>query len=317
MVEFILTDRYADLFLLVNAAAIFLYLTALKKNKRRALKFGNYETLKKVAGGKFLKSSNLLLLIRLGALTALLVGISSPVMVEEVPSTESDYVLAIDSSGSMLSTDLQPDRFSAAKDISTDFVNQLTESSKFGIVSFSGTVNTELELSQDKEVAANTINELEVGEEGGTAIGDAVLASGSLLSSSNQSKSIILITDGRNNVGSSINSSISFSKRNNITVNTIGIGSVRNESEEFGYIEGVNASRASVPNLNGDDLFRLANTTGGEFRAVGDTSELRNAIVSLDRTERREDIADYLIFLGIGLLLLEWVLGATRFSIIP
>lgn len=317
MVELVLTDKYAEVLLLINAVAILLYLASKRKNKRRAVKFGNFETLKKVSGGSFVKSSNFVLLVRLSALTALVIGISSPVLVDEVPAANSDYVLAIDSSGSMLSADFEPNRFSAAKDISSDFVRELSDTTGVGVVSFSGSVETESEIISDKQSTIETIQEVETGEQAGTAIGDAVSASTSLLLESNMSKKIIVITDGRNNVGSSINESASFAARNNVTVNAIGIGSVKNESQDYGIVAGQNASRAQFPNLNSESLSELAAKTGGEFKTVTNTSALRSALVEIDTSERREDFSTIFIFLGVALLLVEWMLGATKYSVMP
>ena len=317
MVELVLTDKYAEVLLLINAIAVLLYLASKRKNKRRAVKFGNFETLKKVSGGSFIKSSNLVLLVRLSALTALIIGISSPVLVEQVPAANSDYVLAIDSSGSMLSGDFKPNRFSAAKDISSDFVRKLSDTTGVGVVSFSGTVKTESEIISDRQSTIDTIQNVETGGEAGTAIGDAVSASTSLLLDSNMSKKIILITDGRNNVGSSINESASFAERNNVTVNTVGIGSKRNETQDYGIVAGQNASKAQFPNLNSESLSKLADRTGGEFKTVTDTSSLRSALVEIDTSERREDFSTIFIFLGVGLLLVEWMMGATKYSVMP
>lgn len=314
----VFTDQYANILFLINGLAIIFYLAAKKKNRKRAMKFGNYETLQKVAGRKFLRSSNLAILIRLLAFTVLVVGVSNPVLVDKVPSAESDYVIAIDSSASMLAGDIDPTRFQAAKDISAEFISRTSDESKKGIVSFSGSVKKEVDLSSDSENISKQISEIETGEEAGTAIGEALITSASMLiGSENRSKKVILITDGRNNVGASINESIEFASNNDVEVNAVGIGSQRNQSENFGLVSGENASRASFPNLDQESLFRITNETGGEFLAVTDKQELRSAILEIDQTERRRNISEYFIFLAVGILLLEWVLGSTRFSIIP
>jgi len=126
--KILLTDQYANIFLLVNGLALIFYLGAKKKKRQRAMKFGNYETLQKVAGKNFLKSSNIILITRMLALTVLIIGISNPVLVEEKASTDSDYVIALDSSSSMLSDDIEPTRFQAAKRASTGFIDQLGNS---------------------------------------------------------------------------------------------------------------------------------------------------------------------------------------------
>ncbi|MFT4892374.1 MAG: Ca-activated chloride channel family protein [Candidatus Nanohaloarchaea archaeon] len=318
--QLIFTDQYANLFFLINGLAVIFYLSAKKMNRQRAMKFGNYETLQKVTGGKFIRSSNLMVLLRLGALTALIIGISNPVLLEQVPASESDYVVAIDSSSSMLAGDIDPTRFEAAKEISANFVSRTSEQSKKGVVSFSGTVNKEVELSDSTSNVSRAIQNISIGQQAGTAIGEALITSTSMLiGEENQTKKIILITDGRNNVGTSINESVKFVKNNDVEVNTIGIGNAENanETEDFGMISGENASRASFPNLDQEQLYSISNQTEGQSLTVTDKSQLESAFLQIEQTENRRDISQYFIFLAVGIMLLEWVLGSTRFSIIP
>ncbi len=316
MVKLIFTDQYASILLLVNGLAILLFLAAKKKNRQRAIKFGNYETLQKIAGKNFLKSSNFMLFMRMLALTALIVGLSNPVLVEQLPAGTSDYVLAIDSSASMLAEDLDPSRFEAAKSLSSNFISKLAEETSVGVVSFSGSVTNELSPSNDKQRVVEAIQDIDTGEEAGTAIGDALSASISMLLGTNKTRSVILITDGRNNVGSSVNDSIEFAVRNNVTVYTIGIGSNQN-STQTGLLDDRNGSRAEFPNLNEGQLSQVANETGGRFIAVSETGELESALISVEQKKRERDISKYFIFFATALLLTEWVLGVTRYSPIP
>ncbi len=315
--KLIFTDQYANILLIINGLALLFYLGAKKKKRQRAMRFGNYETLQKVAGKNFLKSSNIILITRMMALTALIVGLSQPVLVDEQPSTGSDYVITIDSSSSMLASDLEPTRFGAAKRVSQDFTSQLSNRTSIGVVSFAGEVTQESKLSDDKSKVKASIEQIETGTTAGTAIGDAVYSSTSMLLESNNSKTIILVTDGRNNVGTSINESIEFAQRQNVKVNTIGIGEKGNSSQEFGMIDGENATQASYPNLDAEGLFRLSNQTGGELVTVTDNSRLEEAFLDFERTEVRTDISKYFIFLAAGLMLLEWILGTTKYSILP
>jgi len=316
-VKLIFTDQYANLFLLINGLALIFYLGAKKKKRQRAMRFGNYETLQKVAGKNFLKSSNIILVTRMMALTALIIGISQPVLVDEQPSTGTDYVVTIDSSSSMLASDLKPTRFQAAKRVSQDFVDQLSNQTNIGVVSFSGEVKQENKLSSRKEEVKAGIEQINTGTTAGTAIGDAVYSSVSMLLQSNNSRTVMLVTDGRNNVGTSINESTDFATSHNVTVNTIAIGEKKNSSQEFGTVNGFNASKAAYPNLDTESLYRLSNRTGGELVTVSENTDLKDAFLEFERTETRTDISRYFIFLAAGLLLLEWVLGTTRYSILP
>lgn len=313
----VFTDQYANLLLLVNGLAIVFYFAAKKKKKQRAMKFGNYETLQKVAGKNFLKSSNIVLLTRLLALTALIVGISDPALVEEKASTNSDYVLAIDSSSSMLSSDLEPTRFRAAKDVSKEFVRRLSNDTRVGIVTFGGEARKASEPGSNQGNTIRAIENLETSSTAGTAIGDALYTSAGMILDSNRSRRIVLVTDGRNNVGSPLNESVEFAKTHNASITAIGIGEGEEINEGFETVEGVNASRAEYPNIDSGRLEWVANQTGGEFLTVTNTTGLERAVLDFEQTEVRTDVSIYFLLLALGLILLEWVLGVTRYSILP
>jgi Ca-activated chloride channel family protein len=320
MVQLIFTDQYANLLFLVNGLAVLFYIGAKKKKRQRAMKFGNYETLQKIAGKNFLKSSNVVLMVRLLALTALIIGISNPVIVREVPSTNADYVLAIDSSGSMLADDFDPNRLAAAKDVSTQFIDRLSDNVEIGVISFSGDVNREQAVTDSKEDVREGISEIQMGQTAGTAIGDAIFTGSSMLMESNRTRRLILVTDGRNNVGSSLNESIRFANRQNVTVTAIGIGkqeSQQGSSTRFGTVDGQNATRAEFPNLDVDRLNSTVQETGGRLITVTDRAELESAFLSFETSEQRTDISLYFILLALGLMLAEWILGTTRYSILP
>lgn len=316
--KLIFTSEYANLLLLANGLALIFYIGAKKKKKQRAMKFGNYETLQKVAGKNFLKSSNILLITRMLALTCLIIGVSNPVLQQQLPSTNTDYAVAIDSSSSMLASDMEPTRFQAAKSVSTDFVNQLSNQTEVGVISFAGEVNRHTEPVADKPLVKSRIENISIGDTAGTAIGDAIYAGSSMLIGGNQSKTVILITDGRNNVGSSINESAEFAETQNVTINAIGIGRANNtDEEEFGIVEGNNASRADYPNLDTEELYHATNATGGKLVTVSDRVDLEKALLDFEQSTVRDDISIYFIFAALILMLIEWMLGTTRFSILP
>lgn len=317
MVELVLTNEYANLLILLNGLAVLFYIGAKRKNRQRAMRFGNYETLQKVAGNKFLKSGNIILITRLLALTLLIVGISSPVLVEEVPRPDSDYVVALDSSSSMLAGDLNPTRFEASKRISKEFVSSLGNGTRMGFVTFAGSASKQQELTGDLAEVRRSIDSASTGSTAGTAIGDAISVSASMLSNSDSNRTVILITDGRSNVGIEVDEAVELAVEQNVTVHAAGIGSSQGSGDEFGTVNGENATRAEFPNLNDTQLSSVAERTGGSYRRVSNSSALRDAMVDIEQGEDRRDISRWFIIAAAVLLLLEWVLGNTRYSIIP
>jgi Ca-activated chloride channel family protein len=317
--KLVFTNQYANILLIANSLALLFYLGAKKKKRQRAMKFGNYKTLQKVAGKNFLKSSNIMLVTRMLALTALVIGISSPALEYEELSTGTDYMIAVDTSPNMLTADVEPTRLQAAKDTGAQFVQQLSNRTQVGVISFAGEVNDEKSLSSNKPATVAAIQDIEPGDTAGTALADAIYASSTKLIDSNESRTILVLSDGNNNVGGSLNESVDYANSHNIKINTIGVGERRNASDSSGYeiVNGVNASRADYPNMNTENLAYVANKTGGKFITVSNTDNLEEVFLEFEQNTVQEDISIYFIFAALILMLIEWVLGTTRFSILP
>ena len=318
MVRLIFTDQYANILLLMTGLVLLVFMYGYTKKKERTMKFGNYETLQKVAGGNILRADLLLAVTRVVAISALLIGLSSPVLIQNVQGAETDFVITLDTSASMFTGDVEPNRFEAAKDISRDFVGELGNSSQVGLISYSGDVIEEQGLTNDLSLIRAGIDNVEMGEVPGTATGDAVASSASMLLSSEKNKSVVLVTDGTNNRGQSIEEAAEFASRHNVTVNPIGIGEADVEDDdEEGLIQGEEATRASFPNLNQDELLLLANQTGGEASFVTSRDGLEAAFIELEEQEVETDISRYFILLAGVLLILDAVYRSTDLEVIP
>jgi len=318
MVRLIFTDQYANVLLLMTGLVLLVFMYGYTKKKGRTMKFGNYETLQKVAGGNILRADLLLAVTRVVAISALLIGLSSPVLVQDVQGAETDFVIALDTSASMFTGDVEPNRFEAAKDISRDFVGELGNSSQVGLISYSGDVIEEQGLTNDLSLIRAGIDNVEMGEVPGTATGDAVASSASMLLSSEKNKSVVLVTDGTNNRGQIIEEAAEFASRHNVAVNPIGIGEADVEDDdEEGLIQGEEATRASFPNLNQDELLLLANQTGGEASFVTSRDGLEAAFIELEDQEVETDISRYFILLAGVLLILDAVYRSTDLEVIP
>ncbi len=72
----------------------------------------------------------------LAALAVLAIGIARPHIVRDVTRNEATIVLAVDTSRSMAATDVQPNRFDAARDAAAAFLEEVPEEYSVGIVSF-------------------------------------------------------------------------------------------------------------------------------------------------------------------------------------
>ena len=88
-------------------------------------------------------------------------------------------MLLFDVSLSMESDDVAPNRLDAAKKAGEDFVDAVDPDVDVGLISFSGTVSTDVEPTTDRAQLTKAIDALQLGE--GTAIGDAIAAGVHLL----------------------------------------------------------------------------------------------------------------------------------------
>ena len=81
-------------------------------------------------------------------------------------------VLAIDVSDSMLATDVEPDRFTAAKAAATSFLDEVPAGFLVGVVTFAGAAATAVQPGEDRAVVADAIDDLTASR--GTVIGDGL-----------------------------------------------------------------------------------------------------------------------------------------------
>ena len=303
-------------FLLVIPVFIAVHLFMLNYYKGKALKFANLEAISRVikgrAGGGFGGAINkdLFVLIRRTLILLVLVfAVTQPILYYEGQTTGFDYVVAIDNSLSMSADDLEPDRLGAAKGATSRFLSLVSGGSEVGVVSFSSTVNTVHQITRDLESVDASLNEIVLSSAGGTAIGDAVITGSNLLDGFTRSKAIILLTDGQNNVGASVNSSIEYANEKNVVVHTLGIG-----SDEGGLIDiGI------VSTLNSEELESLSSGTGGEFFSVESVDELDEVfeeLIVIDEAEIRLELGYILLLIGMVVLLVEWLFFGTFYKVV-
>ena len=315
--KLVFTDKYTGLLLLLNGIVIAAAAYSYTRKKKRTMKFGNIELLEKVSGGNIIRAQLISTAVRVLAITILIVGLSNPVLVEEVKGAETDFIIALDNSASMFTSDVEPTRFDAAKKASESFVSSLGESSNVGLVTFAGSVNKSLELTNDRGETVEALESAGIGENAGTALGDAVSAAVSMLTGSSRARKVILVTDGKNNVGSSIEEAADYARRMNTTVNVVGIGSNSSNSEDYRIIDGENASKANFPNLNEEELRTLSNTTGGETSIVTSQEGIETAFSDLETVEHERELTTILVLIGVTLLVLESFLRTSDLSTIP
>ena len=278
------------------------------------------------------KLKPLLYLLRILALVAIIVALARPRNVSVSKKTKSnkgiDIVMAIDVSASMLAKDLKPNRLEALKKVAIDFVDR-RPNDRIGIVVYAGESFTQTPITSDKGIVKRTISELQWGQlEGGTAIGMGLgSAVNRLKESTAKSKVIILLTDGVNNSGNiDPRTATELAKELEIKTYTIGLGT--NGMADFPYSKdprtGELQFRKLPVEIDEELLKEIATETQGKYFRATDNESLKEIYDEIDKLEKTkiEEFKYYnyqekyriFIFLGLGFLLLEFLLRNTIFK---
>jgi Ca-activated chloride channel family protein len=300
-------------FLVVIPLLVFAHFISLKFVKRKALKFANFQAIEYVTGERLLSKNYVLLILRVVTIFLLVLAVSGATLWYETKTSDIDFVLAIDASGSMLASDFQPTRLEAAKKSALVFVDSIGEGTKTGVLSFAGVSFIKQIPTNDKTKLKEAIENVSVELAGGTAIGSAIISAVNILASSNKAKAVILLTDGQNNVGPSVDEAITFANENHVVVHTIGIG-----TEQGGGFPEMNLS--FVSKLDEETLKKIAEKTNGKYYYARDEEELKEAYEEIvNETTGKLSINIALIFLIIALVLLfgEWILLNTKYRTLP
>src|SRR5690606_27471873 len=273
----------------------------------------------------------LLFILRLIALSFIIIGLARPQTVDVTSRTTStqgvDIVIAVDVSGSMLAKDLKPNRLEALKRVAADFVNE-RPTDRIGLVVYAAESYTKTPVTSDKGIIMNAIRDIKYDNvlQDGTAIGMGLATAVNRLKESKaKSKVIILMTDGENNAGFlEPRTAAEIAKEYEIKVYTIGIGT--NGMAEMPYAYAPNGGfiyRMMEVRIDEKLMRDIASTTGGKyFRATSNSklTEIYEEINKLEKTDVEElkfynydeKYRNFILLAGI-LLLLEFLLRKTLF----
>lgn len=275
--------------------------------------FANFEAIERFSGQKILSKNLILLILRSLSILLLIFSISGTILVYNGKSTQTNFILAIDASGSMLADDYNPNRLEASKRAARGFIDSLPFNTKVGIVDFAGASFIRLRPSTNLNDAKKSIESINIETVGGTAIGDAIITSINLLLTEKNTKSIVLLTDGQNNIGATIEEAIEYANYNFIEVNIIAIG-----TKEGGKL--INLNETLLSRLNEESLKKIADSTQGKYFLAEDEESLNNAYKEIANIKKRRVVLElslYLLFAALSLLLIEWLLLSSKYRTIP
>jgi Ca-activated chloride channel family protein len=158
--------------LLLVPVALAAYLLAQRRRSRYTVRFTNLDLLANVVSAKPGWRRHVPPAFYLLALAALVVSLARPQALALVPKEQATIVLVMDVSGSMNATDVRPTRLVSSQRAATEFVEQLPDKFRVGIVSFASTAQTLTRPTTDRAAAYEAIASLHA--EGATAMGDGI-----------------------------------------------------------------------------------------------------------------------------------------------
>jgi Ca-activated chloride channel homolog len=267
-------------------------------------------------------------------LAVLAIGAARPQATVPEASSSATIMLALDVSGSMCSTDVKPNRITAAEQSAGAFIRSQAGGPRIGIVVFSGTAVVLVPPTNDTQQLLNALGGLSTG--GGTAIGEGILTSLDAIAQVDPSVAptgatvkrnlgagyaddvIVVLTDGSNNRGVDPPVAAKQAAARGVRVFTIGYGTgnpaeLACSATQFGGYGGGLAGGGLGGGGGGNPfdadysaLMQISKATGGAFYRAQDASQLSSALAKLPAAftivHKHVDIAALFAALG-GLLI--------------
>ncbi len=283
----------------------------MKYGKKRSIRFANFEALKRVSGKHKISLNLPSLLSRAFILGFLVFALTGPIIWYTGTGGNFNFLVAIDSSGSMLADDFTPNRLEAAKRAASEFVDMVSKDSTMALMSFSGTQFVKQLPTDDFEAVKELIDGINVEYSSGTAIGDAIIAGANVLLEDDRARVIVLLTDGQSNVGTVLEKAINYANNKQVTVNTIGMATATG-----GRFRDLQA----VSTLDEDSLRYISENTGGSFYKAETQQELVAAYTDIAKTSTKKvpfKLDLWLFIIAFAILTFEWIIINTKFRIIP
>ncbi|MFD1539355.1 VWA domain-containing protein [Nonomuraea guangzhouensis] len=242
-------------------------------------------------------------------LTLLAVGAARPQASVPVPQTSATILLALDTSGSMCSTDVDPNRLTAAKKAAADFIESQQGGPRIGLVTFAGTAGLLVPPTDDTKSLIEALDNLTVSR--GTAIGQAMLASIDAIAEVDPSvaptgakpsgggagyagAAIVVLTDGANTQGVDPQLAAQEAALRRVRVFPIGFGTTNpapmvcdNSQFDGGWGGGGFGGRAGFDRgrnprtIDEPALKQIAQTTGGSYHRAENADQLQSALNAL------------------------------------
>ena len=323
--------------LLALPVVVALYFWLQGRRKKLAVRYASLAIVKEAMGRGPGWRRHLPPLLFLSALALMLLAAARPVATITLPSTQQTIILAMDVSGSMRATDVQPNRLVAAQNAAKAFLEELPRDVKVGIVAFAGAAQVAQLPTVNREDLVTAIDRFQM--QRGTATGNAIVISLATLfpdqgielaamqggggrmrpqaaaidaekkeakpftpvpAGSYSSAAIIMLTDGQRTTGVDPLDAVKMAADRGVKVYTVGIGTVDGETIGFeGWSMRVR--------LDEETLKQIANRSTGEYFYAGTAQDLKKVYEHLSTrltVEKKEtEVAGLLALLAAALAL--------------
>jgi Ca-activated chloride channel family protein len=293
--------------LLLLPLLVILYLWLLRRRRRSTVRLASLAVAKAALGkgpGWRRHVPPLLMLLAIGTLLA---AMARPMAVITLPLAQRTIILAMDVSGSMRATDVQPSRIVAAQEAAKAFVNGLPREVRVGVVAFAGTAAVVQAPTVSREDIIAAIDRFQL--QRATATGSGIILSlatifpdagieisqatgqrnmpGPLDEKKEEKKefapvepgsytsaAIIMLTDGARTTGPDPLEAAKMAADRGVRVYTVGIGTVAGETIGFeGWSMRVRLDEAA--------LKQIALLTQAEYFYAGTAQDLMKVYQSL------------------------------------
>jgi Ca-activated chloride channel homolog len=297
--------------LLIVPALVAAYFYLLRRKRDTALRYASLSMVKDAIGTGQRFRRHVPALLFLIALIAMIVAIARPAAVVTLPSQHRTIILAMDVSGSMRATDVQPNRITAAQNAAKGFVVDQPSNVRIGVVSFAGTAAVVQAPTQNRDDIIAAIDRFQL--QRATAIGSGIIVSlatifpdagidvSSLIYGRNgprgvpldqavkaekkefkpvppgsySSAAIILLTDGQRTTGPDSIEAAQMAADRGVRIFTVGFGTKSGETIGFeGWSMRVR--------LDEETLKTIASLTRGEYFYAGTATDLKKVYETLN-----------------------------------
>jgi Ca-activated chloride channel family protein len=278
-----------------------LYIVLQMRRRNYAVRFTNLALLSQVAPKRPGWRRHVAAALFLIMIVLMMIGFARPASSVKVPRDRATIMVAVDVSLSMMAQDVAPNRMEAAKAAAKKFIRELPSRFNVGVVSFAGNANLIAAPSADRDTAIASLDQLSLAKR--TAIGEAVFTSLQAIRTFDTQAAhdpppahIVLLSDGDNTTGRSVQEAVDASRTAHVPVSTIAFGT------PYGTVD-IEGETTSV-SVNKEALRTLATSTQGKAYEAADAGQLRDVYANIGtslgfKTEHRDVAARYT---GIALL---------------